>query len=267
MLTPAADLKAKLANNDPVVGILAMDLANPVLVEVAQRSGLDYLIVDREHGAFSDETVAEFCRVGRLAQFPVLLRTISTEESIVRRAADLGPSGILLPNVESVEQLDRVREAVWMPPRGRRRPGGPGNYWMRDFQYETWRSEFEEHFIVIPQIESKTGVENASALAGHPIVTALGVGPYDLSADLGCCWDPENEEFEDSIAKIKSAADAAGKKVWIGANAEKYRSEGYTFLWVGTFTSVLGGALSDRVKGLKGDTGSAESELGEPPPA
>ena len=38
-----------------------------------------------------------------------------------------------------------------MPPRGRRRPGGMGNYWLSNYHYETWKSDFEDHFIVIPQ--------------------------------------------------------------------------------------------------------------------
>lgn len=59
-----------------------------------------------------------------------------------------------------------------------------------DFHYQTWRDEFESRFIVIPQIETRCGVENAASIAGHPLTTALGWGPYDLSADLGC-WASE----------------------------------------------------------------------------
>ena len=261
MLTPAIQLREKLASGMRVVGIMASDLASPVLVEVAKKAGLDYIIVDREHGAFSDEMVAEVCRVGRLADFAVLVRTISCEPSIVRRTIDLGPCGILVPNVETTEQLDTVANAIYMPPEGSRRPGGPGNYWMKDFHRETWRDDLEDHFIVIPQIESLAGVENATALASHPAVTALGVGPYDLSADIGCCWHPEDERFQKALGEIRSAADAVDKKVWIGADVEKYASEGYTFLWCGTFASVLGGALSQIV------AGATQQESNSPPPA
>lgn len=261
MLEPAIQLRRKLDRNERVVGIMATDLLSPVLVEIANSAGLDYLVVDREHGAFSDEAVAEVCRTGRLAGFAVLVRTISSEASILRRTLDLGPCGILLPNVESTEELDQVASVLRMPPEGSRRPGGPGNYWMRDFQHETWRDEFEQHFIVIPQIESRVGVENAAAIAAHPAVTALGVGPYDLSADLGCCWHPEREEFRKALAAIRSAADHENKRVWIGADVTKYASEGYTFLWCGTFASVLGSSLSDVVNS------SSPPESTSPPPA
>ena len=154
-----------------------------------------------------------------------------------------------------------------MPPRGRRRPGGMGNYWMSDFQYETWKAEFEDHFIVIPQIESQSGVDNATSIAAHPLVTALGLGPYDLSADLGCCWNPEHEEFLAALDQVKAAADGVGKKVWAGCDAPALRAKGYTFLWVGTATSVLTNALREIVEEVKrpNETTSAENE--SPPPA
>lgn len=267
MLTTGKLLKEKLASNEPVVGLMATDHAWPHLVEICQKGGLDYLVIDCEHGDFSDELVSSICQVGRLANFPVLVRAISCEESVVRRKLDLGPCGILLPNVESTDELDQVQRAAWMPPRGRRRPGGKGNYWMKDFNYDTWKSEFEDHFIVIPQIESQAGVDAAPALAAHPLVTALGLGPYDLSADLGCCWDPENGDFQTAMAAVKAAADAVGKKVWAGVDGPALRDKGYTFLWVGTTSSTLTGAFSRMVEEIKNPDASPTGEECAPPPA
>jgi len=264
MLNPAVSLKQKLAANETVVGLMATDHAWPHLVEICRDSGLDYLVVDREHGSFSDELVAHICQVGRLADFPVLVRAISCDQDVIRRIIDLGPCGILLPCIESTEQLDQVSEAVLMPPRGRRRPGGMGNYWVSDHQYETWKTEFEDHFIVIPQIESQLGVEQAKEIAAHGIVTAMGLGPYDLSADLGCCWDPENEKFQEALDQVKAAADAVGKKVWAGTDGPALRAKGYTFLWVGTVTTMLNKAFSETIRSIKE---GAPSNDASPPPA
>ncbi|MBI2479811.1 MAG: hypothetical protein HYV60_14600, partial [Planctomycetia bacterium] len=175
--------------------------------------------------------------------------------------------GILLPCVESTEQLDQVQQAALMPPRGRRRPGGMGNYWLSNFHYETWKSEFEDHFIVIPQIESQMGVDNAGSLAAHPLVTALGLGPYDLSADLGCCWNPESAEFLKALERVKAAADAVNKKVWAGCDGPALRAKGYTFLWVGTATSVLTSALGQIVREINSADSTSSSNIQAPPPA
>lgn len=267
MLKPALELRTKLASGRPVVGVMATDHVWPLLVEICQRAGLDYLVVDREHGYHTDAAVAHVCQVARLAGFPVLMRTVSCEMSELRRAVDMGPCGVLLPCVDSTKQLDMAREALLMPPRGKRRPGGMGNYWMRDVHYATWRDEFEEHFIVIPQIETRAGLENVEAIAGHPMVTALGLGPYDLSADLGCCYDPDNSAHKAAIERITQAARASGKKLWIGVDAPKLISQGYTFLWVGTVSSVLVNGLATKIDEIKGGDGGPASEVTEPPPA
>ena len=267
MLTTGKLLKEKLASDEPVIGLMATDVAWPLLVETCRKGGLDYLVIDCEHGNFSDELVSQICQVGRLADFPVLVRTISCEPTVVRRKVDLGPCGILLPSVESTDALDEVQKAVWMPPRGRRRPGGLGNYWMKDFHYDTWKTEFEDHFVVIPQIESQAGVEAAPALARHALVTALGLGPYDLSADLGCCWAPENGDFKAAMAAVKAAADAEGKKVWAGCDGPALRRQGYSFLWVGTTSMTLSNAFSQLVEEIRNPENAAPSEGGAPPPA
>ncbi|MDG2126459.1 MAG: aldolase/citrate lyase family protein [Fuerstiella sp.] len=266
MLSTAKRLKEQLASDQPVIGLMSTDHAWPFLVEVCQTGGLDYLVIDCEHGDFSDELVSHICQIGRLADFPVLVRTLSCELSVVRRTIDLGPCGILIPNVESGAQLDQVREAILMPPRGRRRPGGMGNYWLDDFQYETWKTEFEDHFIVIPQIESQAGVDNVDEIAAHSLVTALGLGPYDLSADLGCCWEPENERFVVALDRVKAAADEVDKKVWAGCDANALSAKGYTFLWVGTVTTVLTSAIRHIVSQANDAVPESLADPGTAPP-
>lgn len=143
-----------------------------------------------------------------------------------------------------------------------------GNYWLKDYQYETWKADFEEHFIVIAQIESQVGADNAESLAKHPLVTAMGLGPYDLSADLGCCWDPENDNYNRALKQVSAAADKAGKKVWAGTDAAALQASGYTFLWIGTTTSVLTGAIKQTVRNVKNKRSDDPSaERPEHPPA
>ncbi len=249
MLTPAKRLKERLAANETVVGVMATDHVWPQLVEICQKGGLDYLVVDREHGPHSDELVAQVCQLGRVTDFPVLMRTVSCEMAELRRAIDLGPCGLILPCIESTEQLHDARDAVWMPPRGKRRPGGMGNHWVSDHNYETWREELEEHFIVVPQIETMRGVEHASEIATHPLTTALGLGPYDLSADLGCCWNSAHPGHRRAVATVRRAAKSAGKKLWMYSDGAEPDED--TFLWIGEVSGVLErnfAAISSRLK-------------------
>src|SRR4051812_20609846 len=144
----ARKLKAKIAADELVLGMLITDHLWPGLIELCHNAGMDYAIVDQEHGPYSDQCVADACQIGRLMGFPVLARPRTTEELELRRLLDMGPSGLLLPCVESREHLDRVAQVLLMPPRGTRRPGGPGVAWVSDVLYDTWKTEFEEHLIV-----------------------------------------------------------------------------------------------------------------------
>lgn len=246
-MNPAAELKARVARGELTTGVLAIDHLWPRLVELCKLAGLDYLIIDREHGPHNDEQVAEACQIGRLIGLPVLIRVISPAYDQVRRAIDLGPCGLMVPCVEEPGQLDMVTDAVLMPPRGRRRPGGWGNHWMKDVQYTTWRDEFEEHLIVLPQIETRRGLANAPAIAAHPLTTAIAVGPYDLSADLGCCWDPGDEQLVAALGQIRAAGRAAGKTMWMIGDGPTLVREGYTFLCVGDPSAILGQAMASIV--------------------
>jgi len=244
-MQPARALRERIAAGTVTTGVLATDHCWPGLIEILQASGIDYLIVDQEHGAYNDEQVAQVCDLARVAEFPVLIRVVGPAYATVRQAVDRGPCGIMLPGVESPGELDGVRDAIYMPPRGRRRPGGPGNRWVSDFQYTTWRTEVEDPFIVLPQIETRAGLANVDAIAAHEITTAIAIGPYDLSADLGVCWDPQSPVLLEAVRQIRRAGEAAGKTMWhIGDGPDLVR-QGFTFVCIGEPSAALQQALSD----------------------
>jgi 2-keto-3-deoxy-L-rhamnonate aldolase RhmA len=244
----ARKLREKIAAGDLTTGLLATDHLWTDLVEISSRSGLDYLIVDMEHGCASTELVAEVCAAGRRSGFPVLVRPRSNDYATIRLAVDLGPCGFLLACVESAADLDIVREGIRLPPRGRRRPGGLGNRWVSGFSGQIWRQEFEDDFIVLPQIETRCGLENAAGIAAHELTTAMAIGPYDLSAELGVCGELDSPVLREALASIRATGKAAGKATWmIGSNAAQLASDGWRFICIGEPTWILMSALRDKV--------------------
>lgn len=239
----AQQLRDKITAGQITTGVLATDQLWPQLLEFLQLAGIDYLIADQEHGVHSDTLVAEVCAMGRQLDFPVLIRPIDTESSTIRRAMDRGPCGLLLPTVESAAELDRVRDCIWMPPRGRRRPGGPGNYWVTDFNYATWKRDVEDHFIVLPQIESQAGLDHVDEIARHEITTAMAIGPYDLSMDLGVGPEMEDPKLMEAIAVIRRAGERVGKTMWRIGHGPTMVREGFHFLCIGEPMAMLKGAL------------------------
>jgi 2-keto-3-deoxy-L-rhamnonate aldolase RhmA len=247
-MQPAITLRQKIASGTLTTGLLAIDHVWTDLVELCVRVGLDYLIVCLEHGPHSPDLVAEVCATGRRMNFPVLIRPRSNDHATIRHCIDLGPCGFLLASVESAKDLDVVRDAIRLPPHGRRRPGGMGNRWVQALTAEAWQAGVEEHFIVLPQVETRVGLQNAREIAAHEITTALAVGPYDLSAELGVCGQMSSPPLKAALQSLKGRATECGKGMWmIGSNVEELVNDGFRFLCVGEPTWVLDAALREKL--------------------
>jgi 2-keto-3-deoxy-L-rhamnonate aldolase RhmA len=113
------ELKRRIETETLTLGTLATFQLSVSLVDISINAGLDYLIVDLEHFSHSHQTVADVCTVGRLANFPVLIRPPSVETETLHVIMDLGPCGLLIPYVQSTETLDQVRKFTTRP--GRRK--------------------------------------------------------------------------------------------------------------------------------------------------
>lgn len=267
----ASILRKKISGSDPVLGLLCTFHFWPGLVEIAIEAGFDYIIIDLEHLTHNHEKVAEACAFGRCVDFPVLIRPPSAEFTPVRLALDLGPCGLMIPYVEGIETLNEVRDAVYMKPRGRRRPGGPGNAWVKDhdYNYSTWVREVEDDLIILTQIESKKGLANVDAIAQDPLTTALAIGPYDLSADLGICWEPDHPLLVEAFAQVKQAGAKVGKNMWVIGDGATLMKRGFNFICLTESTMQLQATLTQMVadnRTTPADTkDAAASETGEIP--
>jgi len=251
-------LREKIGSDSAITtGMICTFHFRPAMVEMAMLAGLDYLIIDLEHIAYDAEMVADACAIGRREDFPILIRPPSADYTPVRMAMDMGPCGLLVPYVETHKDMLEIQNAVYMKPRGRRRPGGPGINWVADVNYETWKSEVEENFIIMPQIESKLGLDNVESIAANPLTTAIAVGPYDLSGDLGVCWKPDSDELQSALKRIREAGQAAGKNMWMIGDGPTLVERGYTFLCITEPTSFQQAQLTDLNAAVK--NGSKQS--------
>jgi 2-keto-3-deoxy-L-rhamnonate aldolase RhmA len=113
-----------------------------------------------------------------------------------------------------------------------------------DFRYETWKRDVEDDFLVVPQIESSVGLQRLDEIATHEITTAMGIGPYDLSMDLGVGAQMDHEKMKEAIALIRSAALRAGKSMWRIGHGPTMVAEGFHFLCIGEPMGMLKGALA-----------------------
>jgi 2-keto-3-deoxy-L-rhamnonate aldolase RhmA len=206
----ASQLKSRLRDRRLTLGPLMTCDSWPGYLEILKSEGMDFVVADFEHSSHSLERAEELCRTARLLDLPLLIRPEACVYHLLRKYMDMGPCGIMLPWTESREQLDILRDALFLPPKGRRGPGGPSILANRSLDRAGW-DEVESSLFTLIQIESPTGMRSLRHLAACDWVDAVMVGPYDLSVNLDRCGQLDHPEVVAAIQRIYDESTDAGK--------------------------------------------------------
>jgi 2-dehydro-3-deoxyglucarate aldolase/4-hydroxy-2-oxoheptanedioate aldolase len=195
--------KTRLRQGKTVLGAWLEEMRSPAVVQLWAAAGLDFLIVDMEHGAFNMETMADVVRMARLVEITPIVRVPDLAWERVGRILDAGAQGLMLPRVESAEQAREFVAYLKYPPAGRRgMASGMGN---TDFQWVT-TPEYIEHAnqenLVIIQIENKEAVEHLDELTQVPGIDVFFIGPEDLSISMGYAGQPSAPAVQETISQV-----------------------------------------------------------------
>src|SRR3989475_6254903 len=98
----------KLARQEPVYG-LWVTLESASITEMAVALGLDWVVIDAEHGHLDWKEVLEHVRAAVRSDTAALVRIAELNLGLIKRALDIGADGVVVPWVESAAQL---RQAV-----------------------------------------------------------------------------------------------------------------------------------------------------------
>ncbi|MFI1753400.1 HpcH/HpaI aldolase/citrate lyase family protein [Streptomyces sp. NPDC020571] len=202
-------LKRRLAAGERLYGAL-LRLPSETLVEMAGVAGLDYVVLDCEHGP-ADMTVLQHHLTAAAAQgVEVLVRVGTAEPALALRCLDLGAAGVVHPHVDSVEDARRAVAADHYPPLGQR---GFATYSRAGrFGTATAREHLAagEDTLVVVMIETERACAAAREITSTKGVDAVLVGPSDLAAD---CGFPGQDVIDGLTGSAHRAARAAGRAV------------------------------------------------------
>lgn len=242
-----------LLARENVVGTWAQ-LPHPESVEILAANGMDFVIIDTEHGHFGIETVANILRAADACGIAAALRVPRPEPWLVSQALDLGASAVVAPSVETAEQTRALLAAAHYAPRGTRgacpctRSGG---HWVRDWPgYAAQAAEA----VVIPLIETAAGAANIEAIAAVPGLAALMPGPFDLAVSMGLQGDWRHTRVQHVVSAMLRTAAAhnvpaimpvfAPTESETATVAAAWRAQGVRHLTVGTDKILLSSAAS-----------------------
>ena len=205
-----SSLKTRVRNRQLTLGPMMTFDFWPGYLEIFKAAGMDFVMLDMEHGSCSLQRAEELCRTARLLELPLILRPEIAEYHVIRKYLDMGPAGLMIPWVETQRQIDAVRDALFVPPRGRRGPGGPSIFANRGLDRAGWE-EVEASLFVMLQIETPAGMANLESIAKPEWVDAIMPGPYDLSLNLGPCGEMNHAEVVGALRRIQADTERAGK--------------------------------------------------------
>lgn len=201
-------LKSRLADQTPTFGVW-LQFASANVGEAIVHAGFPLVLIDNEHAAASLETTLAMMRAAESAGGEVIIRVPSSDPIYLKRILELGPSALLVPQVDSAEEARATVEACRYPPRGRR--GFARSVRASHFgQRPGYAEEAHQELSIMIQIESREAVDNVEAIAAVEGIDALFIGPYDLSGAVGTLGDTGGTEVLDAIAKVEAAAKAKG---------------------------------------------------------
>ncbi len=205
----------KLREGKIAVGTMLRIVKDSAAAWMAHHAGLDYIMLDLEHGPYSMETVADIFKVGRALGIGCFVRVPELSKGYVSRIMDAGATGVMVPMLESVEQAEKFVAWSKYDPLGKRGFGGVGCHTDYDVinaaATPAFMNRSNEETLTIAQIETGTAVENVDAIAAVSGIDALLVGPNDLGISLGCAGDLMGDVLDHAIGRVAAAAERHGK--------------------------------------------------------
>ncbi len=233
MMNKYENLAAKFANREKVIGTM-MTTASTLMLEALNREELDFILFDAEHGIFDTQNVVPMLQITRLLGLPAIVRAQDSAYHLIAKAIDMGADGVMIPRVESCEQLRTAVDGMLFAPAGRKGCGGHGQM-RKGEKYD----DFAKTRFLLPQIESPKGIEALPKMLDEfgEYISAVIIGPYDLSIMVGTPLDIASPEMMKAIQTVFDICNARGKSCGIFCdNAElaaKYRKMGCNVLWTG----------------------------------
>jgi 2-keto-3-deoxy-L-rhamnonate aldolase RhmA len=183
-----------LSDGEKPVGsfVMSHDTAATAIFGAA---GYDFVVIDREHGMMSVETMVNHVRTARAHDLVPFVRVLGNDPTLIQQALDAGAQGIIVPKVGTAEEAVRAVAAAKYAPGGRGMcPVVPGaDYGTSDWSGYSNRSN--HNVIVIPLIETRAGVENIEAITAVEGIDFTFFGLADLSQDLGIDMIAEADEI------------------------------------------------------------------------
>lgn len=233
-----ADLRSRIRAGETLIGVFS-DLASPLAAELCGQAGFDWIILDLEHGAATETDLLALLYAVETTAMAAIVRPQSSERLRVGRALDLGAAGIMLPQLQSIDEVRTAVGYLRYPPTGQRgvalRTRGAR---LGTIGHADVARVVNEQIVGIVQIESIGSLAAVDDIAALDEVDVLFVGPADLTHSLGIPGRFDEPAYLDALRAVVAACrthgKAAGILIYDAAGLPPLLDLGFTFIGLGS---------------------------------
>ena len=180
---------ARLESGESVYGLLN-SVPSPLLCEMIASAGYHFVILDMEHLLRSGDELMHCIRACESAGISAWLRIPEVDVKLIGRALDAGAEAIVLPRVESADEVARALEAAYFPPLGKRGISGGRITGFGRVSLPDYIELANRQTPIVPMIESAAGLRALPDILALPGIGMVLEGALDLALDLQLGPDP-----------------------------------------------------------------------------
>ena len=206
---------------------------SPLISEIMCHN-FDGVVLDTEHGCYSNETLYSCIQVIKCSGKKCFVRLTEISNTLIRYCLDAGVDGLIFSTVETEEQCEKIIQYCYYSPKGKRGLGlVRQNMWGE-------KCLIQSNPIIIPQIESRGAIDNLGKIIKFNFDYYL-IGPYDLSLSLNTPGMFDNSQFRCYINQVTSKVPKENLAVHIPSDIKEQISkyEGYGIKCLGMDTIAI----------------------------
>ncbi len=194
--------REELKKGKPLIGAL-LQMPLPEVAETFVQAGYDWLFVDLEHSPMDARNALDILTAVD-SKVPCVVRVPWNDEAGIKKALDIGATGIIVPLVNTAEDAKLAVGRCKYPPTGFRSVGVTRAHGF-DLDFEAYMRRANDEIAVIVQIEHVDAVKNIDAILDVPGIDGVFVGPFDLSGSMDLPGQINHPKVQEAISKVIKA--------------------------------------------------------------
>ncbi len=237
-----------------------LGVSTPSIVEILGYTGMDFIVIDTEHGPYDTMPVSDLIRASDNRGMSPIVRVAEVTHKEIQRAVDNGAEGIIIPCLKRTDEFRKAVELCKYPPLGSRgfiksRGCGFGNEEWAQGTLEEFMYNSNEKVLLLPQCETRDALENIEEIVNIEGIDGIFIGPFDLSISMGIPGQFDIPEFRQAINRVLIACKEAGKLCMIFTNsiedAKKYMNQGFDAVANSIDTIMFMNAYKEMVENIR----------------